>query len=151
MREIVELLQVNEAQMFEKTQQAFVGATSLMEWMVNTCGLPLRQAKIVVEKAVKSSEAERAGKVRYRNLERVLREMKIEIPITPGEVDRRQAPHAILKQPFVVGMPSKRGVQANLLSLRARIKHGRARLLGMRKDIQKARALTMKAERQLIR
>ena len=148
MREIVQLLQVNEAQMFDKIQQAFVGATSLMEWMVDTCGLPLRQAKTVVEKAVKGSEVEKEGKVTYRSLERVLREMKIKIPITPGEVDQRQAPQSILDQPFVTGMPSKRGVQGNLLSLRARIKHGRARLIRMRKGIQKARALTMKAERQ---
>jgi hypothetical protein len=89
--------------------------------------------------------------VTYRSLERVLREMKIKIPITPGEVDQRQAPQSILEQPFVTGMPSKRGVRENLLSLRARIKHGRARLLRMRKDIQKARALTMKAERQRMR
>jgi hypothetical protein len=66
-------------------------------------------------------------------------------------VDQRQAPQSILEQPFVIGMPSIRGVQANLLSLRARIKHGRVRLLRMRKGIQKARALTMKAERQRTR
>jgi argininosuccinate lyase len=150
MREIVQLLRVNRAQMSEKIQQAFVGATSLMEWMVDTCGLPLRQAKTVVEKAVKGSEVENEGKVTYHSLERVLREMKIKIPITPREVDQRQAPQSILEQPFVVGMPSKRGVQADLLSLRARIKHDRARLLRMRKGILKARALTLSAERQLM-
>jgi hypothetical protein len=100
---------------------------------------------------VKGSEVEKEGKVTYRSLERVLREMKIKIPITPREVDLRQAPQSILEQPFVIGMPSKRGVQGDLLSLRARIKHGGARLLRMRKGIQKARALTMKAERQLMR
>ena len=151
MREIVQFLQVNEAQMYEKIQQAFVGATSLMEWMVDTYGLPLRQAKTVMEKAVKGSEVEKEGKVTYRSLERVLREMKIKIPITPEEVDHRQAPHSILDQPFVIGMPSKRGVQGNLQSLRGRIKSGTARLLQMRKGIQKARALTQKAERQLMR
>jgi argininosuccinate lyase len=151
MEEIIRFLQVNEPQMVEKTRQAFVGATSLMEWMVDACGLPLRQAKTVVEKAVKDSEVQKEGKVTYRSLERVLREMKIKIPITPKEVEHRQAPQAILGQALMIGMPSKRGIQRNLLSLRARIKRGTERLLQMRKGIQKARSLTQKAERQLMR
>jgi argininosuccinate lyase len=151
MREIIQLLQVNEDPMLEKTGQAFVGATSLMEWMVETRGLPLRQAKTLVERAVKGSEAERKGRVTYRSLERTLREMKIKIPMTPIEVDRRQAPQSILEQPLVIGMPSRGGIHRNLVSLRARIKHGTRRLHEVRKNIQKARALTLKAERQLMR
>jgi argininosuccinate lyase len=151
MREIIQLLQVNETQMLAKTRQAFVGATSLMEWMVETCGLPLRQAKTLVEKAVKGSEAEREGRVTYRNLERALREMKIKIPLTPRDVDRRQAAQSILEQPLVFGMPSRRGTQGNLVSLRARIKQATGRLLQARKDIEKAKTLTVKTERQLTR
>ncbi len=150
MGEVVRFLRVNEPQMVEKTRDAFVGATSLMEWMVIAYGLPLRRAKTVVEKAVKDSEAQEEGRVTYRSLERVLREMKIKIPITAKEVEHRQSPQAILGQALVIGMPSKRGIQWNLRSLRIRIKHGTERLLRMRKEIQKARARTLQAERQLI-
>src|SRR4030043_933337 len=77
MADVIRLLRVNETQMFEQAQEEFAGATLLMEWMGRPFGLPLRKAKMVVEKAVKSSEQEGRGKVSYQSLKKGLGEMEV--------------------------------------------------------------------------
>ncbi len=73
MADIVQLLQVNREEMEKQAQSEFVGATSLMEWMVRSYGVPLRKAKIVMEKAVKYSEEQGAREVTFGSLKKVLR------------------------------------------------------------------------------
>jgi len=63
MAEVIQLLQVNKAQMLKQAQEGFVGATSLMEWMVRKGSLPMRKAKMVVEK--RSNIRRKKGKGKF--------------------------------------------------------------------------------------
>jgi argininosuccinate lyase len=149
MADIIELLQVNKEQMALQAQSEFVGATSLMEWMVRFHGVPLRKAKIVTEKAVKYSEKEGAKEVSFRSLKKALQEMRIPIPITQQSVEEIQQPHRILAQAQSIGTPSEKRMKEHLASLRGRINEDRDWSTHQREEIEKAKGLISKMERGL--
>lgn len=62
MSEIVATLQVNEKKAAALCQMGFIAAPDLLELLVQKESLPFRQAKAVVEKAVKYSEGKGRGK-----------------------------------------------------------------------------------------
>ena len=123
MTDVIRLLQVNKAQMLKQAQEEFAGATSLMEWMVRHGSLPMRKAKMVVEKAVKYSEKEGKGKVSYQSLKKALAEMKINIPITEQDVEEMQRPERILAQTPSIGTPSEKRVKENIASLQKKVQN----------------------------
>ncbi len=149
MAEVIQLLDVNRVQMFEQTHKEFMGATPLMEWMVRSFSLPLRKAKMVVEKAVKYSEREGKEEVSFRSLKRALDEMKIDLPVTEKDVKRIQRPEDILSQTLSIGTPSEKRVRENIASLRERIKENRAWLVRKRREIEKGKALMVRMEKEL--
>src|SRR4030066_1042321 len=149
MTEVIQLLKVNKAQMLKQAQEEFLGATSLMEWMVRHGSLPLRKAKMVVERAVKYSEQEGRGKVSYQSLKRALGAMKIHIRITERNVEATQRPGRILTQTSCIGTPSEKKVKENIASLRKKVQANRDWLTHKRKGIEKAKALIFKMEKQL--
>jgi len=149
MRDVIRLLRVNKTQMFEQAQEEFADATPLMEWMVRSFGLPLRKAKMVLEKAVKYSEKEGGRKVSYRSLKRALREMKINIPITEEDVEKIQRPESILAQTQSIGMPSEKRVLEHIASLRKSVKAYRDWLVYQRKKMDGTKRLVSRMEKQL--
>ena len=149
MADVIRFLQVNKTAMFEQAHREFVGATSLMEWMARSHGVPLRRAKMAMEKAVKYSEEEKAGEVSYESLKRALGEMKIDIPITEQEVEKIQKPEGILAKAHSIGMPSEKRVRGEILSLRERVRDDKNWFLRKRKGIEKAKDLIAKMEGEL--
>jgi argininosuccinate lyase len=149
MTDVIRLLRVNETQMFEQAQEGFVGATPLMEWMVRSFDLPLRKAKMVLEKAVKYSEKEGGGKVSYRSLKRALHEMKINIVISEQDVQKIQRPESILAQTQSIGMPSPKRVREHITSLRERVNANRDWLVYQRRRMDKTKRLVSKMEKRL--
>jgi argininosuccinate lyase len=149
MADVIRLLRVNEAQMFEQAQEGFAGATALMEWMVRQWSLPLRKAKMIMERAVKYSDREGEGRVSYSSLKKALTEMKIDLPITEQDVETVQRPESILSQNQSVGMPSEKGVRENIASLRKRVKANRGWLVQKRSKIEKTKRLVSKMEKEL--
>jgi argininosuccinate lyase len=149
MAEVIQLLRVNEAQMLEQAHKEFIGATPLMEWMVRSFSLPLREAKRMVEKAVKYSEREGKEEVSYQSLQRVLGEMKIDLPVTEQEVKRRQRPEGIFSEIRSVGTPSEKRVEESIASLRERMKANEAWLARKRAAIEKGKASMARMEKTL--
>jgi argininosuccinate lyase len=149
MTEVIQLLKVNKAQMLKQAQEEFVGATPLMEWMVRQGPLPLRKAKMVVERAVKYSEKEGEGKVSYQSLKKALAEMKVNISIKENDVEKMQRPERLLVQALSIGTPSERRVKENIASLQKRVQTSRGWLIRKRKGIEKAKALIFRMEKQL--
>jgi argininosuccinate lyase len=149
MREVIQLLEVHQDQMLDKTKQDFLGATSLMEWMVHSHGLPLRKAKTVVERAVKYSGKE--GKVSYRSLARALGEMKIKISMTKDVVERVQKPEVILAQARSLGTPSEKRIKEHASSLQGRMKAHKDWALGRRGEMERAERWALKMEKELMR
>lgn len=149
MADVIRLLRVNETEMLGKAQEGFAGATSLMEWLVLHRSLPLRKAKMVVEKAVKYSEKEGEDKVSYQGLKRALSEMAIVIPITRQEVDGIQEPERILTHLPSIGTPSEKRARKNLISLQEKVKTTRVWLMHKKRMIESAKALALKMEKEL--
>jgi argininosuccinate lyase len=149
MTDILRLLQVNKAQMSKQAQEEFLGATALMEELVRHGSLPMRKAKMVMEKAVKYSEKEGRGRVSYQSLEKALAEMKVKVLIKEKDVEKIQRPEKILAQALSIGTPSEKGVKENIASLQKRVQARRNWLTHKRKGIEKARALVLKMEKEL--
>ncbi len=149
MTEVIRLLQVNKTQMVEQAREEFAGATPLMEWLVRHRSLPMRKAKMVVEKAVKYSERLGEGKVSYQSLKQALSEMKVNIPINKQDVEKIQDPKWILTLTQAIGTPLEKRIRENIISLRKKIKADKGWLIKRRNQIERAKELVSKMERQL--
>jgi argininosuccinate lyase len=149
MTEVIRLLQVNKTQMLKQAEEEFGGATSLMEWMVRQGSLPLRKAKMVVERAVKYSEKEGKGKVSYQSLKKALTEMKVPLSITEENVEEMQRPEKILAQTSSMGTPSEKRIKESIGSLQKKVRTNRDWLIHQRGGIEKSKALMFKMEKQL--
>lgn len=149
MAEVIRLLEVNRTQMAERTGKGFLGATSLMEWMAVVGRLPLRKAKMAVEKAVKYSEKEGAEEVTYTSLKKAIKEMGIRLPLKEKEVKEIQRPDRILSRNILIGGPSGKGVRENLFSLRERTRGSRKWLTLERREIEKAKERIVRMEQKL--
>jgi len=149
MTEVIQLLQVNKTQMLKQAEEGFAGATSLMEWMVRHGSLPLRKAKMVMERAVKYSEKEGKGKVSYQSLKKALTEMKVHLSITDKDVEEMQKPEKILAQTPSIGTPSEKRMKENIGSLQKKVRMNKNWLIHQRKGIEKSKTLMFKMEKQL--
>jgi argininosuccinate lyase len=149
MTDVIRLLQVNQAQMLKQAQEEFAGATALMEWLVSHRSLPLRKAKLVMEKAVKYSEREGKGEVSYAGLKRALQEMKMDLEVTENDVKKIQRPERILAQLQSIGTPSEKRVGEEISSLQRRMRINRNWLIQIRRRIEKSKELTSKMEQAL--
>jgi len=149
MTDVIRLLEVNKAQMLKQAQEEFLGATALMEWLVRHGPLPMRKAKMVMERAVKYSEKEGKGSVSYQSLKKALIEMKNDLPVTERDVERNQRPERILTQSSSVGTPSEIRIKENISSLKKKGQANKAWLIDKRKGIEKAKALIFRMEKQL--
>jgi argininosuccinate lyase len=149
MTDIIRLLQVNEGQMLKLAKEEFLGATSLMEWLVGYGHLPMRKAKMVVEKAVKYSAKERKENVSHEALKKALAEMKIHIAVREEDVIEIQKPERVLIQDLSFGMPSEKRVKEGISLFRKKVRANKNWLMGKRRGIERAKALLFKMERQL--
>src|SRR4030042_2068953 len=138
MADVIRLLQVNKTQMLKQAQEEFVGATALMEWLVRHGPLPMRKAKMVMERAVKYSEKEERGKVSYQSLRKALAEMKINISTTEKDVERIQKPERVLTETPSVGAPSGKRVKENIASLQKKVQARKGWLMHKRTGIERS-------------
>jgi len=150
MAEVVRRMEVDEARMLEQARSDFVGATSLMEWMVFSRGLPLRKAKSVVERAVKYAEREGLEEISLSSLEKSLREMKIEMPIREPWVQKFQDPRSIVARYGSIGMPSEKGLREEMASLQERLAAHREWIRMKRKEMERAKEMLSRMEREWI-
>ena len=104
---VVKTMTINQETMEKWSHKGFIGSTTLLEQIVTNYNIPLRQAKVVVEKAVKYSQAE--DKVNYAALYKALKEEKIDMKITRVQVRHWQDPKTILDLTKSFGGP---GIEA---------------------------------------
>ena len=149
MTDVIRLLQVNQSQMLKQAQEQFAGATALMEWLAGHQSLPLRKAKLVMEKAVKYSERDGKREVSYAGLKRALRDMNMNLEVTEDDVKKIQRPERILAQLRSIGTPSEKRVREEISSLQRRMRINRNWLIQIRRRIEKSKELVSKMERVL--
>ncbi len=149
MADVIRLLQVNRAQMLKLAQEEFIGATPLMEWLIGYGHLPMRKAKMVVERAVKYSEKEGREKVSHQSLMKALGEMKINLSVNEKDVDEVQRPERVLSRALSFGAPSEKRIKEGTVSLRNKVQGHRNWLIRKRRGIERAKALLFKMEKEL--
>ncbi|KKQ34278.1 MAG: argininosuccinate lyase, partial [Candidatus Nomurabacteria bacterium GW2011_GWB1_37_5] len=141
MKGIVETLDVNKEVMEKWCHKGFIGATSLMEQMIQTYKLPMRQVKVVVEKAVKHSQGE--DKVNYAALEKSLKEVGLEIKITRAQVRSWQDPVYIISQTNSFGSPGKQALIASSQILKNKLQLIQKKLHGCENQMNEAKKLLL--------
>ncbi len=151
MTDVIRLLQVHRTEMLRGAEKGFTGATPLMEWLVVSFKLPLRKAKLVMEKAVKYSEREGKGEVSFQGLKKALHEMRMNLPITEQDVIKVQKPDRIFSLRSAIGTSSAKGTQENLASLLKRVKSNQTWWTVRKRKIEKAREWMNEMARQIMR
>lgn len=98
-------LEINQARAEEFCRRGFITATDLMEAIVQEHGLPLRQGKMLIERAVKYSEAEGAETVTDKALSQALGEMDLQLSLPQDYASTRQDPRQALERRSAIGGP----------------------------------------------
>jgi argininosuccinate lyase len=143
MREVVELLGVNREAMLRQCRKGFIGATALLEEIVQRFKVPFRQAKVLMEKAVKYSEDEGADMVTLKGFRKASKEADLDLEVSEEELLAGQDPIRILSRKGLEGGPSAEAVKAQIDGMEEKLKESRrwceeglGRIEGAKKEIQ---------------
>lgn len=134
---VIETITINQAAMEEWSHKGFIGTTTLQEQIVTNYHIPFRQAKVVVEKAVKYSQGE--DKVNYAALYKALKEEWLEIKVFRAQVRSWQDPKTILELTKSRGGPGIEAQEQSANSLYEQLKVSKKWL--QNKQLEKQTAL----------
>lgn len=101
---VIETMTVDKEKMSFWCTQGFIGATSLLEQIAAVHHVPFRLAKMIVERGVKYSSNRNV--VTFEAVQKALKELEINIPITAQQVEDWQDPFEIIKFTKSFGGPS---------------------------------------------
>ncbi len=125
MKEVIELLQVNREVMLQQCRKGFIGATALLEEVVQRFEIPFRKAKILMEMAVKYSEDKGAAMVTSEGFGQALKETKLDLEMSEKELLEAQDPARIVSRKASKGGPSAEAVKAQIEGMRKKLKESR--------------------------
>ena len=106
MASVLNTLTINHERAKELCKKGFITATDLMEALAQDFSLPLRQAKMVIERAVKYSESQNTETVSWEELRRALQELNLTVNISPDFVKEQQEPEAVVRRRKAIGGPA---------------------------------------------
>ena len=122
MTEIIEMMVINESAMEDQAQKGFTTATHLLESIVTNSNLSFRQAKVLVERSVRSAEKAGRDVISVADLRHATGEMGLEVEFTARDVAQWQDPVKILRKAGVLGGPSPTATQKGISRLAQRLK-----------------------------
>ena len=125
MREVIELLQVNREVMLRQCRKGFIGATAMLEQIVQRFEIPFRKAKILMEMAVKYSEEMGADMVVIEGFRKALKETDLSFEMSEEELLEGQDPFKIVSRKTLKGGPSTEAVKAQIHGMRGKLKESR--------------------------
>jgi len=125
MREVIALLQVNREVMLLQCQRGFIGATALVEELVQRVKIPFRKAKILTEKAVKYSEDKGADKVVPEGFRKAAEEMELDLEMSEDQLLEVQDPSRIVSRKTLKGGPAAEAVRAQIDEVKIKLKEAR--------------------------
>ena len=125
MKEVIELLQVNREVMLRQCRRGFIGATAVLEDLVQRFKIPFRKGKILMEKAVKYSEDKGADTVILEGFRKALKETDLDLEMSEEELMEGQDPVRIVSRKTLKGGPSADAVKAQIDGMRERLKRSR--------------------------
>lgn len=103
MAAVLNTLVINHERAKELCQKGFITATDLMEALVLAFSLPLRQAKMVIERAVKYSESHSTETVSWDGLRLALKELDLTVDISQDFIKEQQEPEAAVRRRKAIG------------------------------------------------
>lgn len=146
---VIETIRVKKERMYEEGTKGFIAATALLESIVQNYNLPFREAKSLIEKAVRYSEIEGQEKVTFSSLRKALKEKGISIPITREQVDRYQEPMEIINRKNALGGPSPDTVSYSIQTIREDLRKEKEWLKQKRKRIDEVNKEIKEIEQSL--
>ena len=150
MKGIIESLRFNKKAALRWCEKAFITATDVVEWLVKKYHLPFREAKMVVEKAVKYSEEEGSGKITFNALQHALRGMKIKIKINEADVRKCQLPAYVLKERKTKGGPAPEVLKTEIKRFEKALKRHCSWLRQKVSQVEEAQAEVKKIVKSLV-
>lgn len=123
---------VHAVMMTQWSQRGFIGAATLMEQLIALYAIPMRVAKVIVEKGVKYSVGQ--DLVVFDALVRALAEEGYKLPITKSEVQRFQDPKVIISLTKSYGSAGKKSMKGSLKMLRKKISSHKSWLITKEKE-----------------
>jgi argininosuccinate lyase len=139
MKGVLETLTMNKTVMASWCDKGFIGATSLMEHIIQAYSIPMRNSKVLVEKAVKYSIGK--GVVTTEGLNKALAEEGVSLPISEADVVSWQDPHTIIAHTISFGGPGKNSMKTSLRILNKKLASHKAWLLKKQHEKETAEAL----------
>ncbi len=122
MREIVELMEINEPVMEVQARRGFIAATHLLESIVKHSDVPFRQGKVLVERAVRLAEVGGREEVGLPDLDQAMAEMDIRLKFRAEDVAQWQNPMKILEGQTAHGGPAPSTTEKSISALTKRLK-----------------------------
>jgi len=149
MKGIIETLKFDEKTARKRCEEAFITATDVVEWLAQKYHLPFREAKMVVEKAVKYSEREGSEKITFKALTRAMGELKIKVKVKEGDFKECQVAEHVLKERKTKGGPSPEAVKGEIKIFQKGLKQHREWVKEKCAQVKKARAEVKKMVKSL--
>lgn len=109
---VIKTLTVHKDQMALWSKKGFIGATSLMEHMIGTFDIPMRQAKVIIEKAVAGSNGFEA--ITFPALQDALADEGVQLPIDETDIVLWQDPVKIIEATGSFGGPGVKSLNVSL-------------------------------------
>jgi argininosuccinate lyase len=150
MAAILDTLSIDEQRAKDLCQRGFITATDLMEALVSEFAIPLREGKVLVEKAVKYSEAEGRETVSYEALDKALKEMDLQLSVSPDSVRNWQEPAPCVNRRKAIGGPAPEVVEEAVKALTAHVQKTKEWLQEKSNQIQSAKNRLEEIEKELL-
>jgi argininosuccinate lyase len=150
MAAILDTLSIDEKRAEKLCQRGFITATDLMEALVSEFAIPLREGKILVEKAVKYSESEGTETVSYDALSKAANEMNLSLTISPDLVRDWQEPAPCVSRRKAIGGPATEVVTKAVAGLTAQVQEAKQWLQDKSNQIQSAKSRLEEVEKELL-
>lgn len=116
---VVSTMKVDKKAMEKWCHVGFIGATTVVEQLVQNFEIPFRVAKIAVEKAIKYSNDK--NKIEFKAFIKAVKEEKIDVSISEKQFKKWQDPEEIIKITESFGGPGKKAMQKTTLILKNKI------------------------------
>ena len=138
------MLQVNREVRLRQCRRGFIGATALLEEIIQRFKIPFRKAKMLMEKAVKYSEDKGADVVILEGFRKALKETDLDLEMSEQELLEGQDPLRIVTKKTLKGGTSAEAVKAQIDGMREKLKGSRRwrekglrRIESAKKEIQR--------------
>jgi argininosuccinate lyase len=146
---IIDSLKIKEERMAILATKGFIGAPDLVEKLVQDGNLPFRKAKIIVERAVRYTEAAGMDQVSSAALGKALEEEESSLKISERFVQETQEPEFIVSQRKTIGGTSRGAMGKNMFALRGKLKSMGKWLGQKRGQEERAKVHLAKLERNI--